>query len=134
MSTDGVERCIVDGINRYLFWQILMLHCPGKTARFIWNDGAPQVHNVNYLNQLNLTDPKNVYDTCNFNHKINTTKEDPNKEFTVTKYHNNPFQYFVCGIGDGAHCNRGVKARFHVVDGIEKCHIHHYGTCDDEET
>ena len=109
-----------------------MLNCAGKTARFTWNDGAPQVHNVNYLNQL-VSDPRHIYESCDFDFdpSINTMKEDPNKEFIVTKADNKRFQYFVCGIGpDGYHCKHGVKARFYVVDGIEKCHIHPYGTCD----
>ena len=110
-----------------------MLNFPGSTARFTWNDGAPQEHNVNYLNQLSVPDPESVYESCDFTPHpgIKTVAENPNKEFAVTKADNNPFQYFVCGVGNGYHCKHGVKAKFYVVEHNEHCPFHSYGTCDE---
>ena len=101
----------------------------GDKAEFSWIKGARQVHNVNYLNELQLggSSPKTVYDTCDFaGTDVDLKKEDPNVVKTVTKSDGDKFQYFVCGFGDGFHCEHGVKARFHVVNDTKYCHIHPY--------
>jgi len=128
MSEKGVERCIVDG----------------KNATFSWITGASQVHNVNYLNDLlqDSPDPHKVipeiYKECNFNVAgsgiIDEDPETPNQVRIVVKGLGGlNDQYFVCGIGDGFHCNHGVKAKFRVVDDPSQCHIHPYtyDNCDD---
>ena len=65
---------------------------------------------------------------------IDEDPETPNQVRTVVKGLGGlNDQYFVCGIGDGFHCNHGVKAKFHVVDDPSQCHIHPYtyDNCDD---
>ena len=108
----------------------------GSKVVFSWIGGASQVHNVNYLNKL-VNDPKeqnakNVYDTCNFDNQnilpnYIKDKETPNREFQLdTVSQPGTYEYFVCGIGNGAHCFSGVKAQVRVVEDSRDCDIHHY--------
>ena len=87
-------------------------------------------HNVNYLNDINLggRTPSDVYG-CNFTGtQVNTSLGlTPNREFhlpSVEPYE--PYHYFVCGLGRGYHCFKGVKAFVHLVDDLSQCSFHPY--------
>ena len=71
-----------------------------------------------------------IYKTCDiqkYNQTLDTNPQTPNKEFTFGKddigYH-----FFVCGIGNGYHCEHGhVRAVVQVVADISHCDFHTLG-------
>jgi len=116
---NGTKRCVAVGQQ-------------DETVTFIWSNTTNSFgHNVNHLNKF-FTASKSyeIYKTCDiqkYSQTLDTNPQTPNKEFTFGKddigYH-----FFVCGIGNGYHCEHGhVRAVVQVVADISHCDFHTLG-------